>query len=269
MNDGLKVFGLAAVMGLVGCMGGEGSVADVGTTRQALTAATSEVHVPICEGDDVPVDPFTAEWLARPGTTFREMKASTRTRPDARMVAADDAVISEIAIHGFDPQTSKDAAKLTLKLASASESQPASVWLTCTTSTVDTTTTQDAGIVLSVGADSVTGTFDVTLDESEAAGLEGHEGELAAARIDRVPRNKNRAPKEILVVGSRFESTASVVLDEETTSLVIVARLRGLKKIEATSSSPAAVVATLAYDSGDDGTVTARLLNNKNPELTR
>lgn len=61
MSNVSKILGLAAVIGLVGCLANDESSTLTATTRQCLTATSGEAYDPVRGEDDVPLDPCSAE----------------------------------------------------------------------------------------------------------------------------------------------------------------------------------------------------------------
>lgn len=83
MTNGSKILGLAALLGLVGCIASEEPSTLGCTARQNLSATSSEADVPICESDDVHVNPSTAEW--RGGANLALQGSDANDAPRIRM----------------------------------------------------------------------------------------------------------------------------------------------------------------------------------------
>ncbi len=83
MTNGSTILGLAAVLGLVGCIGSEEPSTLGCTAQQNLAATSGEGDVPICESDDVHVDTSTAE--TRGAATFALQASDAGDAPRTKM----------------------------------------------------------------------------------------------------------------------------------------------------------------------------------------
>jgi hypothetical protein len=220
----MKVLGMAALMGLVGCAA-EAEGESTQTTAQAATADTTKtihtVTVEICEGVDVPtLDPFFGAFIeaslnqdpTQPRVSFDAMRRSGEVATNIDLPG--DAVIEQIEFPAFDSTAvSLTPAKLTLKLASATASTSATSHIACAvpfplpvyayqvvavdeagSTVLDTTRARYIGpTIVSFAAD---GSYslddlDLTLPADNAAGLRPEA--RITARIDKLPRTTSHA----------------------------------------------------------------------------